>query len=245
MTPALLDAHLNNFALCCFRDTADGDYISARMAYRAQIIRQALWASQQAIEKYLKCLLLLQRVVWNKSSHSLVKPLEELEKRFPLKIGPETHKFIEYVDIYGPDRYFTYPSSVDGREIVKLDCAVFDIRRYWIPYYKGKNPVGTPGYDSDIRHIEAAGNGRPQAYKSLSPGLLDQIMADESNPAYKPLIWKNMYFGKSTRHRISLMQAFRSENSPLALYPHICHEVSKYVYIPKEVKPPAANTLAP
>jgi integrase len=62
LTPDLLDAHLNNFAMQCFRDIADGDYIAARMAFRADLIPQALWASEQAIEKYLKAILLLRRV---------------------------------------------------------------------------------------------------------------------------------------------------------------------------------------
>jgi hypothetical protein len=42
---------LDDFAIRCFRDIADGDYVSARMAYRAQLTVQYLWAGQQAIEK--------------------------------------------------------------------------------------------------------------------------------------------------------------------------------------------------
>ena len=51
------DRELNSWAFRSFRDIADGDYIAARMAYRAQLPVQFLWASQQAIEKYLKCAL--------------------------------------------------------------------------------------------------------------------------------------------------------------------------------------------
>ena len=40
---------LNDFAVRCFRDIADADYIAARMAYRADLMMQYLWASQQAI----------------------------------------------------------------------------------------------------------------------------------------------------------------------------------------------------
>jgi len=32
------------------------------MASRAQLVVQYIWASQQAIEKYLKCILLLNRI---------------------------------------------------------------------------------------------------------------------------------------------------------------------------------------
>ena len=48
------DRHLNSWAFRSFRDIADGDYIAARMAYRAQLPAQFLWASQQALEKYLQ-----------------------------------------------------------------------------------------------------------------------------------------------------------------------------------------------
>src|SRR3954451_19148338 len=53
---------LNDFAIRSFRDVGDGDYVSARVTYRAGLTMQYLWASQQAIEKYLKCILLLNRI---------------------------------------------------------------------------------------------------------------------------------------------------------------------------------------
>jgi len=58
LTPETTDRLLNEFALRSFRDVADGDYIAARMAYRAELLVQAFWASQQALEKYLKSILL-------------------------------------------------------------------------------------------------------------------------------------------------------------------------------------------
>src|ERR1022692_10219 len=91
MSPEIRDAHLNDFALRCFRDTADGDYIAARMAYRADLIPQALWASQQAIEKYTKCILLLRRIVWNTPNHSLLRPLEKIEQQIRLRLTPYKH----------------------------------------------------------------------------------------------------------------------------------------------------------
>jgi hypothetical protein len=40
------DREMNSWALRSFRDVADGDYIAARMACRAQLPMQFLWASQ-------------------------------------------------------------------------------------------------------------------------------------------------------------------------------------------------------
>ncbi len=53
---------MNDFAVRSFRDVADADYIVARMACRAAFTTQYLLASQQAVEKYLKCVLLLNRI---------------------------------------------------------------------------------------------------------------------------------------------------------------------------------------
>src|SRR6266571_4943728 len=66
-----LDALVNDFAVRCFRDIADGDYIAARMACRAALVMQFLWASQQAIEKYLKGILLLNRIPAKDVRHDL------------------------------------------------------------------------------------------------------------------------------------------------------------------------------
>jgi HEPN domain-containing protein len=242
MSPAEREALLNNFALCCFRDVADGDYIAARLAYRADLMSQALWGSQQAIEKYIKCILLLRRIEWSKPCHSLLKALEKLEERFQLRLSSETREFISYVDEYGSDRYFTFPYYADGLEIAKLDRAVWEIRRYCIPYNCGTSPKGTPIEALDKKHIEDAESRPPQAYRSLSPGPLDALIAGKRNTlARVALIWNNLYFGSSRRKSVALMQRFQSANSPLALYPEIVADLAKYVHLPKEVHRASAS----
>jgi hypothetical protein len=47
---------INDFAIRCFRNTADADYLLGRAAFRYNLVPQALWASLQTIEKYLKCI---------------------------------------------------------------------------------------------------------------------------------------------------------------------------------------------
>ncbi len=41
-----------------FRDGADKDYISARLLFRNKLYQTGAWSSLQAVEKYLKCILL-------------------------------------------------------------------------------------------------------------------------------------------------------------------------------------------
>lgn len=56
------EADLNNFATRSFRDVADQDYVLARIAYRSELYAQFLWSGLQAIEKYLKAILLYNRI---------------------------------------------------------------------------------------------------------------------------------------------------------------------------------------
>ena len=97
---------LNDFAIRCFRDIADQDYIAARMSYRAQLIPQFLWSSLQAVEKYLKAILLLNRIPAKDVSHDLAKALKYSQKlKFTIRLSPSSDKFIEYLDTFGRFRY--------------------------------------------------------------------------------------------------------------------------------------------
>ena len=53
-----LQVVLNTFASDIFRRQADFDYIAARANYRMHLRQQFLWSAQQAMEKYLKAILL-------------------------------------------------------------------------------------------------------------------------------------------------------------------------------------------
>jgi hypothetical protein len=52
-----LTVRLNQFA-SLFRDIGDEDYISARANYQLRLREQFFWAGLQALEKYLKAILL-------------------------------------------------------------------------------------------------------------------------------------------------------------------------------------------
>ena len=71
------DPLLDSFAIRTFRDMADGDYIMARSAYKNRLVPQFLTASHQAIEKYIKCILLLNRIKSRHINHSLARGLQK------------------------------------------------------------------------------------------------------------------------------------------------------------------------
>src|SRR5258706_15902897 len=108
LEPEVRERLLNEFALRSFRDVADGDYIAARMAYRAELLLQAYWSSQQALEKYLKAILLFRRIPQINRTHSLKKLLTKLESGFPVQLSVETRDFINFINDWDVDRYFTF-----------------------------------------------------------------------------------------------------------------------------------------
>jgi hypothetical protein len=74
------DGEMNSWAIRSFRDVADADYISARLACRAQLPVQFLWASQQTLEKYLKCILFLHHIEARKVKHDIRLALKLVEE---------------------------------------------------------------------------------------------------------------------------------------------------------------------
>ena len=214
---------LEDFAIRCFRNIADGDYISARMAFRAELIEQFLWASQQAIEKYLKCILLLNRIEARDVMHDLELAMEKIANAaIDLDLSSATKKFIAYIDEYGQFRYLEKSHFSFGREIVKLDRTVWELRRFCT--------VDVCPRDVRLRQ------GFPAPKIRLDDGYLERIIDDAKSPAREPLLWQNAFFGKRVRRRVRLRTGFTATNSPLSLYPRLLKEVEKYVFVPTKIK---------
>jgi HEPN domain-containing protein len=234
-----LDRVLNDFATRCFRDVADGDYIAARLAWRAQLFPQFLWSAQQALEKYLKCILLLNRIPARNVGHDLSKALALLEshKAFTFRLSPETLKFIEYVDSVGRYRYFEASYYLRDFEILQLDKAVWEIRRYaechdyWLQAF-GKLVHMLP---FGLAKIQEAENAPPARFVGVD-GELEKIIADRKRAAREALLWQNAYFGTRARKMVRLVRHLHGSNSPLFLHPEILDEVQQYVLIPKAVE---------
>jgi hypothetical protein len=125
------DLLLDDFAIRSFRDEGDADYISARMAFRAAI-HTSLWASQQMVEKYLKCILLLNRIPGKNIRHDLRKGLDTISDSgiVQFDLTPNTLKFIDYIDSYGQYRYLEVSRFLGTRDIVNLDRTAWELRRY-------------------------------------------------------------------------------------------------------------------
>ncbi|WP_412508394.1 HEPN domain-containing protein [Roseovarius sp. SYSU LYC5161] len=138
-----------------FRDAADEDYLVARMSARSRLQFQYCWSSQQAIEKYLKAILLLNNRSIN-FTHDLtdmfssatdiaedlipsilvppnVFPRERALFAFP-PFEPVSD-YIKRVERLGrPDnRYRSYSITLDFGDLNKLDNLCFMLRRIAFP----------------------------------------------------------------------------------------------------------------
>jgi HEPN domain-containing protein len=218
-----LDHLLNDFAIRSFRDIADADYIVARTAFRARLVSQYLSASQQSVEKYLKCILLLNRIPAREVRHNLGAALGKIisSTTLALSLTESTKKFIDYLDSLGRFRYLDISNYVLWRDIVRLDRTVWELRRYCTL--------------SEVPRSIKLRDGVPPAKVRLDGGVLEKIIDDVKSPAREPLLWQNAFFGKRVRRRVRVGGGFHCTNSPLSVHPEILDEVLKYVLLPKDV----------
>lgn len=232
------DAELNNFATRSFRETADCDYIAARLSYRAQLIPQFLWQSLQAIEKYFKCILVLNRIRARKS-HNLHELLQDISDsaKFVVRMSQETTDFLEYVDTYGRFRYYEVPYYVRGDELFRLDRAVWEIRRYARPIDFEISMIDgrrVPLLQPELDHNARAESRPPQEF-AIVGGHLEKVLDTQDHPSRSGLTWHNLFFGKSRRTSVMHRRRVVAGNAPLSLRPELLEEVLKYVYLPSDV----------
>ena len=128
-----------------FREQADKDYIVARSCYRMNLREQFLWASLQACEKYLKGTLLFNgksarydpatydpnKKGNKKFGHNLTR-LFEIARAIgdlPLDKPVWMPEFLEYLTIFGNNRYLSKATYATGDELRMLDEVVWVLRQ--------------------------------------------------------------------------------------------------------------------
>jgi len=217
------EALLNDFAIRCFRDEADQDYIAARMAFRAGLDANSLWQSLQTVEKYLKCILLLNRIPAKKVFHDLGKAINLIRSshKVPFEISPRTNNFIERTDEIGRFRYLEVSRIWSNRDLFNLDRAVWELRRYCT-------------FSDAPRLLKLQKGVTPPKYR-IPGGDLEEVIDNASNPAREPLLWNNAFFGKRQRRWVGMKTRFKAVNAPLFLNPQLLDEILKYIHLPQDV----------
>lgn len=230
---------VNDFAIRSFRETADKDYIAARMAYRARLIQPFLWSALHCLEKYIKGILVLNRVKAHKG-HSVLPGIERMKQhgKFELDLSVETVKFIKKLEDYGAEyRYYEVSYDIQPFDIIRFDRAVWEIRRYCQPLdydIVDKNGKTMNLLTHELDRIHRAKVLRAKG-TCVMGGILEKIIEKKDHPAREALIWNNLFFGPSRRKSVKIRPDFEAGNSPFFLHPEIIDEVIKYVYIPKDI----------
>ena len=230
-------AWINNLAIRCFRDVGDGDYIAARLALRARLPSQFLWAASQALEKYLKCMLLLGRVGSKTVVHDIAKALEMVNERLHFNINlPDNERevFQHIVDSQG-DRYLVISITVFDHEISAFDALVWRLRQYCTPLdieHYNDSPSNTVLLKSLARIESGLTGGACGGH--LEQGFLEKILAKDDHAAREGLVWRNAMFGGNEPIVACYgLSNFMAINSPLYLNPQIARPVSEWIYLPK------------
>jgi HEPN domain-containing protein len=237
--PHQMHVLVNDFAIRSFRETADKDYIAARMAYRARLIQPFLWSALHCLEKYVKGILVINRVKAHKG-HSVLPGIERMKQhgKFELDLSADAVRFIKKLEDYGAEhRYYEVSYDIRPFDIVRFDRAVWELRRYCQPL--DYDIVETNGKKVNLLTHELDRVHRAKAKHEkgtcVMGGALEKIIEKKDHPAREALIWNNLFFGPSRRKGVKMRPDWEAGNSPFFLHPEIIDEVIKYVYIPKDI----------
>jgi hypothetical protein len=184
---------------------------------------QALWSGQQAVEKYLKCILLLNRIKAIHIGHDLAAALELIEKQpICLRLTSVSQQFIAYLHEFGTDRYLDKSRVVDSKHLTALDRTVWELRRFCT-------------LDSSFAQISLK-NGQVAPRVWLAGGFLESVIDERKNPARAGLLWTNGFFGKRARGRVRKQPWMHATNSPCDLNPHLFLKLKDFIFFTKSIK---------
>jgi HEPN domain-containing protein len=230
----LLERRVNDFACRSFRDMADRDYIAARLACRAELLPQFLWSAQQAIEKYLKYILLVNRIPATTIKHDIKSALALTSNlSFKIDLRARSKAFLEHVATYGVDRYLGVSYHVEGPILFDLDVCVWELRRYCqvLDVFGKKLPTVEQEMLNEAWAMLNKSNVKQPLEFHLPDGVIEKILASKKHPARRALIWQNAFFGQRKRSLVKARTFMHGENSPLSLYPDMIEELLKYVFV--------------
>ncbi len=226
----------------CFRDIADKDYITARICYRLDLTDQFLWSGLQSIEKYLKAIILYNDGNTQQINHDLSKGLNTVKKigEIDWDFDDSIRQFLEYMTSTGGDRYFSQPRGTAGDELLKLDNAVWTIRRYcqdFTSLKKNKGLRNNLDFGEYINFLQSEDcQKRANTFRLSPPGYLERVLDDgEFKRQREYLIWKNFYYGANKKHRFNFTRKISGSTPGHYFFPEIYPWVKQRVKLSKEV----------
>lgn len=230
---------LNNLAIRNFRDTADLDYIHARLAFRHKLIPQFLWSSLHALEKYGKSMLLQNLIKGKNIQHEILPSVRKFEQEMAvsLNLSEEVLIFMKRLDARARHRYLDVSDYSLNKDIVTLDRSVHQLRRFCQNFYYFQQLDVDPKTKieklaSMIDGEDKFGDVKPIR---ISGGQLEKILGDKNHPARSALIYNNPFFCTRKRKKIPVdLGGSCSYISQFEIEPDILDIAREYIYIHKD-----------
>ncbi len=204
-------AKINDYITRSFRDVADEDYLAARALYRVGLDLQFLWSALQAVEKYLKAILLYNGIGIKDLRHDLSLALGRVRsiKDLCFEIPGDVAQFVQRLGAQGINRYFEKPINTDQLGLLELDKTVWHLRKY-------------------CRPVRAGATARAPI-----SGRLEEIRSKPSR-AQQDAVWKNLYFGRYKKIKFSRRTKWANPSN--FIYPEIFPELDKIIQFSKPVR---------
>jgi len=226
--------YFNRVALGCYRDNADRDYAHARLAYQALLGNQFLWSSLHCLEKYAKCICLLNEVSSKEIRHEVLPAINKVQaerKDLNIELSPQVIGFIQRLERSGAyERYMGIGFFAAPEDLLMLDMSVFSIREYCFPKLTEEELVMA-------KQMHGDGQIPPQHRRPYS-GWLERVIHTPSDKAHSAITWNNSQLGKSIMGSADIpFGNWMLSRSPLSTgTPELLDELSDLIRIPKEIR---------
>lgn len=236
--------NLYRLAIQCFRDTADQDYIHARLAYQNKLIPQFLWSSLHCLEKYSKCMLVANGNEVINVGHKISPLINKFEEDAGLNIylSTDVKDFIRRLDETAKYRYMTVSNVSKGYDLFLLDKSIHEIRRYCQQFSFEKEEKKSQVLELSNKNIE--GRIKDIQRISLEGGVLERILKDKKHPARKALIYQNAFFSTRKRSTISIKKNITAYNSVFFQNHELFELAKQYIKVEHEVKKAYENEFS-
>ena len=161
---------------------ADEDYLTARLLAQNGLPRAFYWAASQAIEKYLKAILLLEGQPVKKFKGHSIKPLFDEASKFCVHLKNIELTFDENIKIDGEVRELVEPISLDSflSEIEQFGSAHNRYNAYGVKF-KTWNLFALDKLMFEIR-LSLSVPDIYESYKNINPNLIHVFK--DNNPKF-------------------------------------------------------------
>ncbi len=198
MADITLHTALDAIAREGFRDLADYDYISARVNLRLNLREQFYWSALQAVEKYLKAILLFNGQKVRDLSHYVVKINRRVEEctQVSLKLDGDQLQLLTVLEEFGNNRYSTKSTFIIGKELMALDKLVWTIRHCARSFRLEVD--GVDKSESYLKNFLPPNPANTPTTIQFNDGKLESVLSNGStDPLRQALVWCNQFYGES------------------------------------------------